>query len=135
MDKINFERIKSIITALDFEIPESNAKNQFIAEELFLHLCEVCVRKDFPEEAYRHIEIMIAYKLILDDIEQKKKLETEANLGIPNQAKSISIENTKVEFNTDSKLPGKYDEIQDTIYSKQIRQYDSFVNRYRKLVW
>lgn len=135
MDKINLDNVDNYIKLLKYEEAYSLELLTLIAEEVFDRLCEACCTTTFPQIAYRHIEKLIAYKFILNDI-SVGELAGIKNLESPvYSVKKTSIENTTVEMSSQSVQEitwGKYKDNLNNLYNDS---YTDFVNRYRCLVW
>lgn len=135
MDKIKIESIAKYIEFLGYTKEYSLEIVSFIAEEVFDLLCEACCRTDFPSIAYRHIEKMIAYRFILNDLELNKLIGIEKLEKPIFNAKSVSIENTTVEMNSQSVQEITLNEYRGKIQSLYDSEYTGFVHRYRVPIW
>lgn len=137
IEKIDFDNIAKKIELLGFDKPGSINSIIFVTERLFLTLQAACVRKDFPDEAYRHIELMIAYQFALDEINRLDREDMEAKINSDVEAKAISIENTRVEFNSSNGdlKNSKWANLKDKLNFEFMNEMKIFVQRYRRLVW
>jgi|GEM_PF-2716945 hypothetical protein len=135
---ISLDNVNKIIKELGGDEIDAQLFN-FIHDEVLGTLRWACYREDFPEDANRFIEYFIAIKGILNTIEaddlkiSKEPIEKRERL-----AKSISIENTRIEFDSRSD-----EEIRDakilSYKNRLIDLFDSrleiFCSRYRCLKW
>jgi len=138
IEKIDFDFIVKHIELLGFDTPESINSIIFVSERLLLTLQEACVRTEFPKEAYRHIELMIAYQYGLDEIDRLDRQAIDDNPASLSNAKAISVENTRVEFNSNAdggSAKSKWADLKNKIIDEYDNEIKIFINRYRKLVW
>ncbi len=135
---ISLDNVNKIIKELGGDEIDAQLFN-FIHDELLNTLRWACYREDFPEDANRFIEYFIAIKGILNKIEtddfkiSKEPIEKRERL-----AKAISIENTRVEFDSrsdeeirDAKILSYKNRLNDLFDSR----LEVFCSRYRCLKW
>lgn len=135
---ISFDNVNKIIKELGGDEIDAQLFN-FIHDEVLDTLRWACYREDFPDDANRFIEYFIAIKGILNKIETNNlKNSKEPNEKRERLAKSISIENTRVEF--DSRSDEEIRDAKILSYKKRLNDlFDSrlevFCSRYRCLKW
>lgn len=135
---ISLDNVNKIIKELGGDEIDTQLFN-FIHDEVLDTLRWACYREDFPEDANRFIEYFIAIKGILNKIEtddlknSKEPIEERKRL-----AKSISIENTRVEFDSrsdeeirDAKILSYKNRLNDLFDSR----LEVFCNRFRCIKW
>lgn len=135
---ISLDNVNKIIKELGGDEIDAQLFN-FIHDELLNTLRWACYREDFPEDANRFIEYFIAIKGILNKIEtddlknSKEPIEERKRL-----AKSNSIENTRVEFDSrsdeeirDAKILSYKNRLNDLFDSR----LEVFCNRFRCIKW
>lgn len=135
---ISLDNVNKIIKELGGDEIDAQLFN-FIHDEVLGTLRWACYREDFPEDANRFIEYFIAIKGILNTIEaddlkiSKEPIEKRERL-----AKSISIENTRIEFDSrsdeeirDAKILSYKNRLNDLFDSR----LEIFCSRYRCLKW
>lgn len=135
---ISLDNVNKIIKGLGGDEIDAQLFN-FIHDEVLGILRWACYREDFPEDAERFIEYFIAIKGILNTIEtedlkkSKEPIEKRERL-----AKSITIENTRVEFDSisdeeirDAKILSYKNRLNDLFDSR----LEIFCSRYRCLKW
>lgn len=135
---ISLDNVNKIIKELGGDEIDAQLFN-FIHDELLDTLRWACYREDFPEDANRFIEYFIAIKGILNKIETDDlKNIKEPIEGRKRLAKSISIENTRVEFDSrsdeeiiDAKILSYKNRLNDLFDSR----LEVFCNRYRCIKW
>lgn len=135
---IKLDNVNKIIKELGGKEIDAQLFN-FIYDEVLDFLRWACYREDFPEDAKGSIEYFIAIKAILSRMEIDDL--NKANEPIKDRkriAKSISIENTRVEFDDKSE-----EEIRDAVilnYKNKLgylfnSRLEIFCSRYRCLKW
>ena len=135
---ISLDNVNKIIKELGGDEIDAQLFN-FIHDEVLDTLRWACYREDFPDDANRFIEYFIAIKGILNKIETNNlKNSKEPNEKRERLAKSISIENTRVEF--DSRSDEEIRDAKILSYKKRLNDlFDSrlevFCSRYRCLKW
>ena len=110
---------------------------KFLQVEILQYLKEACYRDTFPEEATADIERLIAINSILHNMEIKDLLESKEPIGdVKKIAKSVNIENTRVDFDYQDKeainmeKENNYrNKLNDLFYSR----IEIFCSRYRCL--
>ena len=135
---ISLDNVNKIIKELGGDEIDAQLFN-FIHDELLDTLRWACYREDFPEDANMFIEYFIAIKGILNKIEtddlknSKEPIEERKRL-----AKSIFIENTRVEFDSrsdeeirDAKILSYKNRLNDLFDSR----LEVFCNRFRCIKW
>lgn len=135
---ISLDNVNKIIKELGGDEIDAQLFN-FIHDEVLNILRWACYREDFPEDAERFIEYFIAIKGILNKIETNNlKNSKETNEKRERLAKSISIENTRVEFDSrsdeeirDAKILGYKNRLNDLFDTR----LEIFCSRYRCLKW
>lgn len=135
---ISLDNVNKIIKELGGDEIDAQLFN-FIHDELLDTLRWACYREDFPEDANRFIEYFIAIKGILNKIETDDlKNIKEPIEGRKRLAKSIFIENTRVEFDSrsdeeiiDAKILSYKNRLNDLFDSR----LEVFCNRYRCIKW
>lgn len=135
---ISLDNVNKIIKELGGDEIDAQLFN-FIHDELLNTLRWACYREDFPEDANRFIEYFIAIKGILNKIETDDLKNTKEPIeGRKRLAKSISIENTRVEFDSrsdeeirDAKILSYKNRLNDLFDSR----LEVFCNRFRCLKW
>lgn len=135
---ISLDNVNKIIKELGGDEIDTQLFN-FIHDEVLDTLRWACYREDFPEDANRVIEYFIAIKGILNKIETDDLKNTKEPIeGRKRLAKSISIENTRVEFDSrsdeeirDAKILSYKNRLNDLFDSR----LEVFCSRYRCLKW
>lgn len=135
---ISLDNVNNIIKELGGNEIDAQLFN-FIHDEVLGLLRWACYREDFPEDAEKFIEYFIAIKGILNKIEtddlkiSKEPIEKRERL-----AKAISIENTRVEFDSrsdeeirDAKILSYKNRLNDLFDAR----LEVFCSRYRCLKW
>ena len=135
---IRLDNVNKIIKELGGDEIDAQLFN-VIHDEVLNILRWACYREDFPEDANRFIEYFIAIKGILN----KRETDDLKNSKEPNEkrerlAKSITIENTRVEFDSrsdeeirDAKILSYKNRLNDLFDSR----LEIFCSRYRCLKW
>lgn len=135
---ISLENVNKIIKELGGDEIDAQLFN-FIHDEVLDILRWACYREYFPEDTNRFIEYFIAIKGILNKIETDDLKNTKEPIeGRKRLAKSISIENTRVEFDSrsdeeirDAKILSYKNRLNDLFDSR----LEVFCSRYRCLKW
>ena len=133
---IKLENVNKIIKQLGGEEIDLELL-KFLQVEILQYLKEACYRDTFPEEAIIDIERLIAINAILHNMEMKDLLDSKEPIGdVKRIAKSVNIENTKVDFDYQDKeainreKENKYrNKLNDLFYSR----LEIFCSRYRCL--
>lgn len=135
---ISLDNVNKIIKELGGDEIDAQLFN-FIHDEVLDILRWACYREDFPEDGNRFIEYFIAIKGILNKIETNNlKNFKESNEKRERVSKAISIENTRVEFDSRSDEEIRHAKILS--YKNRLNDlFDSrleiFCSRYRCLKW
>lgn len=135
---ISLDNVNKIIRELGGDEIDAQLFN-FIHDEVLNILRWACYREDFPEDANRFIEYFIAIKGILNTIETEDlKNSKEPNEKRERFAKSITIENTRVEF--DSRSDEEIRDAKILSYKNRLNdlfdfRLEIFCSRYRCLKW
>ncbi len=135
---ISLDNVNKIIRELGGDEIDAQLFN-FVHDEVLDILRWACYREDFPEDANRFIEYFIAIKGILNTIETEDlKNSKEPNEKRERFAKSITIENTRVEF--DSRSDEEIRDAKILSYKNRLNdlfdfRLEIFCSRYRCLKW
>ena len=133
---IRLDRINGIIRYLGGEEIDSQVL-EFLEVEVLDILRWACYREDFPEEAEMAIEYLMAIKAILNSLEVGDIIDAKTPAA-GRTPKSVTIENTSVEFGDTSEQDKKdlkrkgYKQKMNNLFNDKL---EIFCSRYRCMKW